>query len=128
MRIIEELINYKPGDVASLKYGTFIKSPGKEIVSSHHLFVVVDSENVCEISSKNNKVGDNFPYNVELKSWSSAGLVKPCHVKTDCYGEVDDCSVFKLIGHLSEEDQKNVLASYQNSPQNYILEWIDSKD
>lgn len=125
MRIVEEIKGYKPGDIVKLKFGCFKSLVGRQIVSSNHLFVVVDSENVCEISSQNNKVSGKFKWNVEIKDWKSAGLLKPSHVKTDCYGEVDDHSIFKYYGKLSEEDRSNVLSRYSASPQNTILEWYE---
>lgn len=120
---MEKLSNYHVGDILLLQYGTFKQRPGSALLSSHHLFVVVDAENVCPISSNQSKVSSKYPYNILIKDWSTAGLSKPSHVKTDSYGEISDTNVFKYIGHLSDEDKNNVLSSYQNSPQNYILEW-----
>lgn len=122
MKLIETLSTYSPGDIVLLVRGTFTRYPGTTLISMNHLFVVVDDKNVCEISSKNSKVSSKFPYNVEILNWSQAGLRKPCHVKTDTYGEIDDSGVFKLIGHLSNSDLTRVLKSYQLAPQNYRLE------
>lgn len=122
----ESLSNkFKVGDIVVLRYGAFERFPGKKLVTSHHMFVVVDTENVCEISSQSHKVSEKYPWNVEIQDWTQTGLVKPSHVKTDTYGEVDDADVFEKIGELSERDKQRVLHAYQQSPQSYILEWYE---
>ena len=128
IKIVEELNNYSKGSIVKLKYGTFIKSPGQELIDSHHLFVVVDHENVCEISSQESKVTQKFPYNIPIEDWSSAGLRKPSHVKTDTYGKVNDKDVLELVGNLTKEDLNKVISSYNKSPHNYILEFINRKN
>lgn len=120
----ESINNYNVGDIVKLKYGSFKKNPGKTLVGSHHLFVIVDDNNVCVLSSNMSKVNKRYRYNIEITDWKDAELHKPSHVKTDTYGTVDDFDIFTKIGSLSEKDLSKVIKSYNRSPQNYILEWI----
>lgn len=125
MIIIENINSYPVGSLLKLKYGAFKKYPGNKLLTTHHMFVVVDENNVCVVSSNNSKVNDKYPYNVEIIDWKDAGLNKPSHVKTDVYGEINDKDIFDLVGHLTNNDLEIVLSIYNKSPQYTKLEWIN---
>ena len=122
--LIEKLNKYEPGDILQLKFGTFKERPGNKLVSTSHMFLVVDELNVCTVSSHNNKVTDKYPYNIPINDWKEAHLNKPSHAKLDSYGEISDDNVFKKIGELTDNDKENILSKFKDAPQHYLLEWL----
>ena len=90
------------------------------------MFVVVKNKplTVCPISSNMNKIGKEFPYNVELKDWKADGLYKPSHVKVDCSGVITFNDIKKLHGFLTSSDESNVIIAYNGAPQKTILEGL----
>jgi len=124
--IVEEFREFEVGDVAQLKRGVFKKIPGTALLKTNHMFVIVDNENVCEISFKNSKAIEKFPFNIPINNWKAANLHRPSHVKTDTYGKVSDFDIFRKIGYLTDFDLKRVLDSYIDSPQNTILEELSN--
>lgn len=124
--LFEDFEYYSVGDIIKVKQEVFRKFPGKELIETGHLFVIVSEEDgtVCEISSQD-KVNERFPWNVAIQDWEHAGLRKASHVKTDTSGKLEgDDRVCDYIGHLSASDLENVLNAYRKAPQNVKLEWI----
>ena len=121
--IIQEQ-DYHVGDIVKLKFDTFTTDLSNRLVKENHPFVIVDTEPyiVCEVSSKMDK---QYPWNVVIQEWKYAGLLRPSHVKTDQYGEIQPEDIFRVYGTLHKKDLNRVLISYFKSPQNYKFEWIN---
>lgn len=111
---------FSPGTVIKVRSSRFPDgSEGERLARSGHPFVVMDSDNVCVISSVENKVSDRFPYNIEIKDSDAAGLNKAnSHVKTDRRTEIDDDDVFQVIGHLSNKDYNDIKKRFDQVPLN----------
>lgn len=122
--LLERLNKYNPGDIIQLKFGTFKERPGNKLVSTSHMFLVVDELNVCIVSSQMDKVNNKYPYNIPIQDWEEAHLNKPSHAKLDSYGEISDDNVFKKVGQLTDRDRENILSKFKDAPQHYLLEWI----
>ena len=122
--LLKRLNKYELGNILQLKFGTFKERPGNKLVSTSHMFLVVDELNVCTVSSQNDKVTDKYPYNIPIQDREEAHLDKPSHAKLDSYGETSDDNVFKKVGQLTDRDRENILLKFKDAPQHYLLEWI----
>ena len=113
--------NLRIGDVVFLHSG-FHKNLGKQLINSHHRFIVVDDGVVCPVSSNTKWVSNKYPYNIMINDYKVANFTKPSYVDTSTRGEIEDKDVQKIVGHVSDSDLKNIYRGYLKYDIRNILE------
>ena len=114
------------GDIVFIKYNVLTSDEGKYITKNPHMFVVTSIDNditACPTSSNEDKVNVKFPYNVPLINAIEAGFNREnTHVKVDRSINIKPEDIYKVVGHLSNEDYINVMTSYNKVPSSrYVI-------
>lgn len=99
---------------------------GYNCASTGHMFVVLrkicNFLICCIVSSKQQKINDQYVYNVPIDNWQTANLNKPSHVKLDRRThKISENDVIKVVGHIDDADFYKISKVYRTINKDNIL-------
>lgn len=110
------MTNLTPGDIVFLTYSAFSGSVGKNLVRTHHMFIILSNQDneivVSPISSRMNKVSDKYPLSIAISDYAEANLRKPSYTDISVQGTISDTQIHKVVGHVSLKDQRKIISNY----------------
>lgn len=121
---------YKTGDVVILKWKTLSSDEGQDVIEKKHPFIISKIQDkdvyVLVTSSVEDKVSKKFPYNIPIQYPKEAGLTKlNTHVKVDKEAKITFKDIYKKVGHLVDEDLRNILRAYYKCDRKITLEQLE---